>query len=138
MMTGGLVHFRDMDQFRAAAEGRDSIKQQTSASVQEAAPDSVKIQSAASASEGASPSETVPPTSSSPEARKPPFPPETRLASPPVDKSTPYRGYTYFVHENGVELMLQRGGTKYGRTKHFPNEEAVIAYVDALIFNRDH
>ena len=24
MMTGGLVHFRDMEQFRAAAEGRDS------------------------------------------------------------------------------------------------------------------
>jgi hypothetical protein len=61
MMTGGLVRFRDMDQFRAAAEGRDSIKQQTSASVQEAAVDSVKIQTAASAPEDASPSETVPP-----------------------------------------------------------------------------
>ena len=24
MMTGGLVHFRDMEQFRAAAEGRDA------------------------------------------------------------------------------------------------------------------
>jgi Superinfection immunity protein len=32
MMTGGLVHFRDMEQFRAAAEGRDAVETQDSAS----------------------------------------------------------------------------------------------------------
>jgi hypothetical protein len=30
MMTGGLVHFRDMEQFRAAAEGRDEVPTKTS------------------------------------------------------------------------------------------------------------
>jgi ribosomal protein S27E len=30
MMAGGLVHFRDMEQFRAAAEGRDEVPTKTS------------------------------------------------------------------------------------------------------------
>jgi hypothetical protein len=33
MMTGGLVQFRDMEQFRAAAEGRDAVKTKASAPV---------------------------------------------------------------------------------------------------------